>query len=107
MTLANERCIPCRGSELPLPVEETDELRCQLDPAWKVVDGHHLSREFEFPDFASALAFTNRVGTIAEEQGHHPDIRLGWGMVELSIWTHTTDGLTRSDFILAAKIDTL
>src|ERR1019366_7112064 len=64
-------------------------------------------RAFKFPDFKSALAFVNRVGGVAEEQGHHPDILLGWGKVEITLWTHAVDGLTESDFILAAKIDQL
>jgi len=74
---------------------------------WNVVREHHLEKEFPFPDFAGALAFTNRVGALAEEQGHHPDIYLAWGKVRITIWTHKIDGLTRSDFVLAAKIDRL
>ncbi|MDQ6801383.1 MAG: 4a-hydroxytetrahydrobiopterin dehydratase, partial [Acidobacteriota bacterium] len=62
-------------------------------------------KEFRFPDFANALAFTNKIGAIAEEQGHHPDIHLAWGKVRVTIWTHAVDGMTRSDFVLAAKID--
>ncbi|HEV7764386.1 MAG TPA: 4a-hydroxytetrahydrobiopterin dehydratase [Thermoanaerobaculia bacterium] len=75
-----------------------------LDGGWRVIDGYHLEKEFTFPDFAQALAFTNRVGAIAEEQGHHPDIHLSWGKARVTTWTHDTDGLTRSDFELAAKI---
>jgi len=81
-------------------------LLAQLDD-WRVVDQHHLSREFTFPDFVTALAFVNRVAALAEEQGHHPDIALSGGRVRLDIWTHKIDGLTESDFILAAKIDGL
>ena len=66
---------------------------------------HHLARTFTFPDFAQALAFVNRVGAIAEDQGHHPEVHLAWGWVRVGIWTHKVDGLTKSDFILAAKID--
>jgi len=76
-------------------------------PKWNVVNQHHLVRSYKFPDFKSALAFVNRVGALAEEQGHHPDILLGWGKVEITTWTHAVDGLTESDFILAAKIDQL
>jgi 4a-hydroxytetrahydrobiopterin dehydratase len=72
---------------------------------WNVVNNHHIEREFKFPDFKTALAFTNKVGGIAEEQGHHPDICLAWGRVGVTIWTHKINGLTESDFILAAKID--
>jgi 4a-hydroxytetrahydrobiopterin dehydratase len=87
--------------------EKLAELHRQLaEPAqWNMVNEHHLVRKFKFPDFLSALAFVNRVGEVAEEQGHHPDILLGWGKVEVTIWTHAADGLTESDFILAAKIE--
>lgn len=74
---------------------------------WRVVDGHHLEKEFTFPDFAAALAFTNRIGAIAEEQNHHPDIYLAWGKVRVTTWTHTTNGLTEKDVKLAAAIDAL
>lgn len=76
-------------------------------PAWEVIDGHHLSRSYSFPDFKTALDFVNRVGALAEEQGHHPDIVLCWGKVKLDIWTHKINGLSESDFILAAKCDRL
>jgi len=76
-------------------------------PNWRVVDEHHIVRTFSFPDFQKALDFVNRVGAIAEEQGHHPDILLTWGKVEITTWTHSVKGLTESDFILAAKIDQL
>ena len=66
---------------------------------------HHLSKGYKFPNFAAALAFVNRVGAVAESEGHHPDISFGWGYAELKIYTHAIDGLTESDFILAAKID--
>ena len=72
---------------------------------WSVIDQHHIVRNFKFPDFRSALALVNKIGALAEEQGHHPDILLGWGKVEITLWTHAVDGLTESDFILAAKID--
>lgn len=76
-----------------------------LGRAWRVVKGHHLEKEFKFKDFKQALAFTNRVGALAEEQGHHPDIHLAWGKVRVTIWTHAIDGLTENDFVLAAKIE--
>jgi 4a-hydroxytetrahydrobiopterin dehydratase len=72
-----------------------------------VIDEHHLNRTFTFPDFKQALDFVNRVGALAEEQGHHPDIMLAWGKVEITMWTHKINGLTESDFIMAAKIDAL
>lgn len=79
-------------------------LQKQLD-GWELIDNHHLTKSYRFKDFAEALAFVNRVGTIADEQNHHPDIYLAWGKVKLDIWTHKIDGLTESDFIFAAKVD--
>ena len=76
-------------------------------PGWRVVDQHHLWKSFAFPDFRTALEFVNRVGATAEAEGHHPDLLLAWGKVDIKIWTHKVDGLTESDFILAAKIDRL
>ena len=105
--LAAEKCIPCRGGVPTLKGDELRALEQELGGGWTVVNEHHLEKEWTFPDFASALAFTNRVGTIAEEEGHHPDIHLAWGKVRLTIWTHKVDGLTRSDFVLAAKVDAL
>ena len=108
-SLADKTCVPCRGGVPPLKGKELVEIHRQLTEFahWKVVDEHHLVRAYKFPDFRSALAFVNKVGEIAEEQGHHPDIVLGWGKVEITTWTHAVDGLTESDFILAAKIDRL
>lgn len=104
-SLASEKCVPCRGGVPPLKGAELDALARDLGGGWQVVDEHHLEKEFKFPDFARALQFTNRVGAIAEEEGHHPDLHLGWGKARVTIWTHKVDGLTRSDFVLAAKID--
>ena len=104
-SLAGEKCVPCRGGVPPLAGEELAALARELGNGWRVVDEHHLEKEFAFPDFAEALAFTNRVGALAEEEGHHPDIYLAWGKVRITIWTHKIDGLSRSDFVLAAKID--
>jgi len=104
--LADKKCKPCRGGVPPLKGLEVEKLRRDV-PRWTVTRDHHISREFKFPDFQQALDFVNRVGAIAEEQGHHPDILLAWGRVEITLWTHKIDGLTESDFILAAKIDRL
>jgi 4a-hydroxytetrahydrobiopterin dehydratase len=102
--LASLKCVPCEGGVPPLKGKELHELRQQL-PGWDVVNEHHLHKAFTFPDFRQALDFVNRVGELAEEQGHHPDIYLTWGNVEITIWTHKIDGLTQSDFVMAAKID--
>jgi len=106
-SLADKTCVPCRGGVPPLKGAQLSEILSQLPEhvEWTVANEHHLTRTYKFPDFKTALAFVNRVGAIAEEQGHHPDIVLAWGKVEITIWTHKVDGLTESDFILAAKID--
>lgn len=74
---------------------------------WKVVNEHHLEKEYQFKDFKEALDFTNQIGALAEEEGHHPDIHLGWGKVRIALWTHKINGLSENDFILAAKISRL
>ena len=104
--LASQQCVPCRGGVPPLPNEEITKLQAQLE-GWEVVSGHHLRKEYKFADFKETQVFVNRVGELAEEQRHHPDICYGWGRAEVTIWTHKIDGLTESDFILAAKIDRL
>lgn len=103
--LAAKSCVPCRGGVPPLAGDELTDLQAQLTGDWKVVEDHHLRREYQFPDFVSALSFTNQVGALAEAEGHHPDIHLAWGRVAVEIWTHKIDGLTESDFVLAAKIE--
>ena len=105
--LARKTCVPCMGGVPPLKGQELSDLEAELGGGWNVVSEHHLEKEFRFDDFVTALAFTNRVGELAEEQGHHPDIHLSWGRAAIQIWTHKIDGLTESDFILAAKIDEL
>ena len=104
--LASKTCIPCRGGVPPLKGEELVSLQKQM-PGWSVREEHHITKTFPFPDFRQALNFVNRVGELAEQQGHHPDILLAWGKAEITIWTHKINGLTESDFILAAKIDRL
>jgi 4a-hydroxytetrahydrobiopterin dehydratase len=103
--LAEQTCVPCRGGVPPMEADEAERLLEELDGEWNVVETHHLERAYEFPDFVGALEFTNAIGAIAEEQGHHPDIHLSWGRVGVEIWTHKIDGLTESDFVLAAKFD--
>jgi 4a-hydroxytetrahydrobiopterin dehydratase len=95
------------GGVPPLEGREIKKLLDQLGDGWIVVEDHHLEKEFKFLDFRQALDFTNRVGELAEAQGHHPDIYLSWGKVKLVLWTHKIDGLTESDFIFAAKVNEL
>jgi 4a-hydroxytetrahydrobiopterin dehydratase len=104
--LASKNCVPCRGGVPPMKGKQLQGYQSQL-PGWKVVQEHHLEKTFTFPNFKSALAFTNKVGQLAEQQGHHPDIHLAWGKVTITLWTHKIDGLSESDFILAAKMDQL
>ncbi len=102
--LAERVCVPCRGGVPPLPPEQVEALVAQV-PGWKVVRNHHLEKQYQLKDFAAGLALVNHIGAIAEQQGHHPDLLLAWGRVEVKIWTHKIDGLTESDFVLAAKCD--
>jgi len=103
--LAQENCIPCRGGVQPLKGEELDALQEKLGNDWQIINEHHLEKEYIFADFRQALDFTVKVGEVAENQDHHPDIYLAWGKVKLTIWIHKIDGLTESAFILAAKTD--
>ncbi|HEX4952165.1 MAG TPA: 4a-hydroxytetrahydrobiopterin dehydratase [Thermoanaerobaculia bacterium] len=105
--LAEKACIPCRGGVPPLAGAELERLVAELGGGWQVVAGHHLEKEFRFKNFREALAFTNRVGELAEEVNHHPDLTLAWGRAKVTIWTHKIDGLTESDFVFAAKVDRL
>src|SRR6202140_374764 len=104
--LAERQCVPCRGGVPPLRGEEIEKLLGRLD-GWQAVNQHHLLKTYLFGDFRESLQFVNRIAELAEEQGHHPDICFGWGKAEVTIWTHKIDGLTESDFVLAAKIDKL
>lgn len=104
MALAEKHCVPCRGGVPPLKGDALTKMQAQLH-GWQVVAEHHLTKTYVFPDFRTALEFVNRAGAIAEAEGHHPDLYLAWGKVEAKIWTHKVDGLTESDFILAARID--
>lgn len=103
--LSAQHCLPCKGEMAPLQGEELSHFAQQLPSGWEVVDGHHLTKEFRFKNFKDALAFTNRVGAIAEQEQHHPDLALAYGRVSIRLWTHKIQGLSRNDFILAAKCE--
>jgi len=102
--LARKHCTPCRDGMAALTPNETVKLAAGLD-GWTICDGPRLTRKWRFKDFSAALAFVNRIGAIADAEDHHPDIALGWGRVEVELWTHAANGLTENDFIIAAKID--
>ncbi|MDP1608875.1 MAG: 4a-hydroxytetrahydrobiopterin dehydratase [Chlamydiales bacterium] len=105
--LSKKHCVPCKGGVPPLKGESLAQLLHQLDEGWKVIDEHHLEKDYLFKNFLEALDFTNKIGEIAEQEGHHPDIFLSYGKVKIQLWTHKIDGLSESDFILAAKYDKL
>ena len=107
MSLAEKNCVPCRGGMPPLEAGAVAGYLKELEPGWEAPHDRRLQRAYRFPDFKSALAFVGRVGQMAEEQGHHPDLFLAWGKVRVEVWTHKIDGLTESDFVFAAKCDRL
>lgn len=102
--LADRHCSDCRPAAA-LDAFAIDRLLAQLHEAWRVIGAERIERQLEFPDFARALEFVNIAGAIAEGEGHHPDLLLGWGRVRIALWTHSVGGLSESDFILAAKLD--
>ena len=99
-------CAPCRGGTPPLTPEEIAPLAAEV-PGWEIVNGHHLHKLVQTKDFAESLALANRIGDLAEKAGHHPDLLVAWGRLGIDLFTHKIDGLTKSDFIVAAKIDEL
>ncbi len=103
--LVSRKCKPCEAGAKPLKSEQITEQARELGGQWRIIEDHHLEKDFRFKDFKEALAFVNRVGEIAEQEGHHPEICFTWGKVRVKIWTHKVDGLTENDFILAAKAD--
>jgi 4a-hydroxytetrahydrobiopterin dehydratase len=108
-TLVQMKCVACRRGAPTVTEAEIVELLPQL-PAWQIIEQEgvsRLERHYKFPDFASALAFTNRIGAMAEDEGHHPLIITEWGNVKIQWWTHKIRGLHKNDFIAAAKSDTL
>ena len=102
--LFQKKCIPCDSSTASLKTNEVETFLLELGDDWQLIEQQYLKREFKFPNFRIALDFANKIGKIAEEENHHPDIFLSWGKVEVKIWTHSINGLSENDFILAAKI---
>jgi len=105
--LLKKQCVPCQGGIEPLRGQDIYDLAKDISSDWQVINEHHLEKEYKFKNFAQALEFVNKVGRLAESQGHHPDIYLSWGKVKLLLWTHKINGLHKNDFILAAKADEL
>ncbi|MBN2512597.1 MAG: 4a-hydroxytetrahydrobiopterin dehydratase [Sedimentisphaerales bacterium] len=105
-SLSEKECVPCKSGGSPLPDSSIKELLCRLNNGWAVENGR-LHKTYRFKNFAQALAFTNKVGALAEQQQHHPDIFLSWGKVIIELYTHKIQGLHENDFILAAKLDTI
>ena len=105
--LVDKSCVPCQGGIFPLTYKETEKLLKELESEWILNDIGHLYKEYSFKDFMEPIAFTNKVVVIAEEEAHHPDLKISWGMCAVEIWTHTINGLTENDSILAAKIDAI
>lgn len=103
--LSQKKCVPCVAGQPALRGDALKDLYGQLNDGWQLIDEHHLQKSYKFKNFKEALDFTNDVGHLAEEEGHHPEILLTWGKVEVKIWTHKIDGLSESDFILADKCD--
>ena len=105
--LEGKKCIPCEGGVPPLSEKESNNLLDKINDGWQLIDNHHIERTWKFSDFQKALNFVNMAGVICEEENHHADFEIGWGRAKALIWTHKIDGLTESDFILAAKLDVL
>lgn len=105
MSLAEQKCIPCRGGVPPMANDRVEALLRELDDGWRLNANGHLERAYAFDNFAQAMAFANKVAGVAEDEGHHPDLHIAWGVCKVEIWTHKISGLTESDFYLAAKAD--
>ena len=100
-----KKCLPCKQNQFPMKGTEIHEALDALDAGWEVIENHHLHKTYKFKNFKEALAFTNIIGSIAESEGHHPDIILKWGEVTVDLFTHSVGGLSRSDFTIADKIE--
>ena len=106
--LLNKKCLPCEGGVIPFDISEIHKYQKKVD-GWDVIKNDnkifYLNKKFKFNNFLESQTFVNRVGDIAEKEGHHPDIWFGWGYAKIKIFTHSINGLHESDFVLAAKID--
>jgi len=105
MKLYEKKCSACSGAVAPMSEADCRRYLNELGGNWKFIEGKQIEKSYRFPNFREALAFVDRVGTLAESEGHHPDIFLSWGLVKISLWTHKIGGLSESDFVMAAKCD--
>ena len=105
MSLADNKCIPCRGGVPPLSPDAAQTLLQQLDDGWDLNSAGHLQRVYSFGNFNDAMTLANTVSKIADDENHHPDLYIAWGKCRVEIWTHKIGGLTESDFYFAAKVD--
>ena len=105
--LIDKSCVPCQGGIPPLSLDQATQLLSKLGRNWSLNEHGYLSKTYSFPSFITAMEFANKVSTLAEQEGHHPELIIGWGYCNIILWTHKINGLTESDFILAAKIEAL
>lgn len=107
MELQNKKCVPCEIGTPPLTSEQIKALRPEISSEWQLLDDKKIERQFTFNDFVAAMKFVNEVATLAESEGHHPDIAIHYNKVVVTLWTHASNGLSENDFIVAKKIDVL
>jgi 4a-hydroxytetrahydrobiopterin dehydratase len=105
MKLYEKKCSACVGAVAPMSDTESKKFLNELGNDWKIINGKMLEKSYQFRNFREALAFVDRIGTLAEAEGHHPDLFLSWGLVKINLWTHKINGLSESDFVMAAKCD--
>jgi len=105
--LTSKKCQPCEGGVPPIAGDDITNYTCQLKTTWDVIEGKKIRKGFSYSDFIETMIFVNKVADLAEEEGHHPDMHVSYGKVEIEIWTHAIGGLSENDFILAAKIDAI
>jgi 4a-hydroxytetrahydrobiopterin dehydratase len=107
MDLSTKKCKPCEGGVPPLNQKEVAELKKQVSDDWNVVEMKKITREFSFVNYRHTMEFVNKVADLAEDEGHHPDMHVFYGRVMIELWTHSINGLSENDFIMASKIDKL
>lgn len=105
--LIDKACIPCNGGVPPLSLDQATQLLSEISNSWYLNESGYLSKTYFFPNFITAMEFANKIATLAEQEAHHPELTIGWGYCNIVLWTHKINGLTESDFILAAKIEAL